>query len=346
MKVKIVKGKFTATVTGSRVTITCNLCARNPQPDRLDAPLPGRDQLAEAKALMENPPDGKGGAWTHSLARVNAQLNSGSDNAMSTMIVAPVAIVGRASGYQPVVCFHCRQVGLVCVESERPGTGGFGFHPKALNEAPEIHARRRVAITFITMMALDRLLQLGLVPRGASVVCAGASLQCQGKKSTGPDRRSRQDAHQVLRELSINGAPLYQIVNASQLAAAIKNVVTYCHGVISHLDAVYNEADGLVERNITVEMIDLAHLILNGSLRQSSGPYDNVFGRLLWNFVAIRYRYAIRMALIEAPHGAHRDVLLFYSAIADAILQEGPPAWALTGLDGICDRFRDELRML
>jgi hypothetical protein len=345
MKVVIVKGKFTGKVVGTLVTITCMECAKSTDVYTMKAPVPGSSELTKASQQMGKGDERFKKSFKKSKEVVDKELTKADPNAMSTMIIAPVTINGRPGGCQPVCCFYCRQVGLIKIEAERPGTGPFGFQPRSLNEDREVHARRRVIITVIPLLALDYLVQNNLVSPSATVVCAGASLQCQGKRSTGSDSRPRQDAHQILRELSIGGTPLYQLVQSvSGLPKPIKDVVTYCHGVISHLDAAYNEADCLVEHAITVEMIDLGHLVLSGSLRRHSGKYDDIFARLLWGIVVARYKYAIDMAIIYADPGPLLNVLLFYRSIVVRIAEEGPPELISHSLADVCDSYQEELR--
>lgn len=362
MKVTVVKGRFTPTVSGSTVRIRCNICDKaarqaasstgassssssSSPPDEAPptmhpGPLHGVESLRQASALMTRQ---KG--FARAKGALDTELSKPMPNTMAPVVVAPVTMNGRPVGCQAVVCAYCGQAGLINVEAERPGTGAFGFQPRSLNENPQAHVRRRAVITFIPLLALDYLVRNRHVRPGATVVCAGASLQCQGKSSTGSDGAPRQDAHQILRELSIDGTPLYTLVRACPgLSQKIQDVVTYCHGVISHLDAAFNEVDGLVERAITVLMIDLGHLVLNGSLRSIAGPTDAIFGRMLWGYVMARYKYAVTIALIEADPGPKRDVLLFYKGIVDQMVEEGPPDIALNGLGDLCDYFGEELR--
>lgn len=342
MKVIILKGRFTCNVEGSQVTITCNVCNKSDAEYDRKSPVPGKDELAQASGMMGNKKE-----FRHAKPVVDRQLASASPNAMAAMIVAPVKINGRPAGCQPIVCFYCCQAGLINIEAERPGTASFGFQPQSLNGDPRIHARRRVMMTLIPLVALDYLVQNNLVSPAATVVCAGASIQCQGRKSNGADGRPRQDAHQTLRELSIDGIPLYQrIQQIPGLSQVIKNVVIYCHGVISHLDAQFNETDCLVEHAITVEMIDLAHLVLNGTLRRSSGPHNEIFARLLWRYLMARYYYAIQMALIRVEPVPLRDTLLFYKSVVEEMAAEGPPDFRSGSLDDLCDSLKGELRLI
>ncbi|MGC1548890.1 MAG: hypothetical protein WA777_10205 [Rhodanobacter sp.] len=343
MKVVVLKGKFIVRVIhGTLIQITCNVCTRAGGFAGDGVSVPGKAQIETALSYLPTGRDER--SWRNVKQQLERERDAPHPNAMATMIVAPVSINGRASGCQPVVCFYCQQVGLISVEAERGGVGPFGFQPRSLNEDTTAHARRRCIVTFTTLLALDNLVCTGAVARGSTVVCAGASLQCQGKKSRGHNGLPKQDAHQILRELSINGHPLYQLVQASGLHKNIKDVVTYFHGAVSHLDSEYNEADCLVERHVAIEMVDLAHMILNGHLRAISGSYDQIFGRLLWGYVMARYRYAIAMALIDAPHGAVRDILIFYKSIVDRMFEEGAPDLISHGLSGICEYFLDELR--
>lgn len=354
MKAKVLKGKFTCAVTGSTVRITCDLCEAVPPPSSeveqekmeraaLRSPVPGATELASAGGLIAGRPKKEQSKWTQASEKINRELGKKAPNAMATMIVAPVALVGRASGYQPIVCFHCRQPGLIEISSERLNTARKGFVQTVVNEDPAIHASNRVRVTFVTLLALHEMVQQGL-RSSMPVVCAGASLQCPGRSSTGSDGKPRQDAHQVLRELSINGVPLYDLPETARLSPEVKTVLTYCHGTVSHLDGAYNEADGLVEHQIVVEMLDLAHMILSQTLWQRAGKHSHIFGRLLWSFIVIRYRYAIRMALIHAEDMKIRQILLFYLSIVERMYEEGPEAMAEQSLQAICDEMSKEVR--
>lgn len=370
MRAQIVKGRFKAEVTGTMVKITCNDCdsvAEEVKVGNSDSKgakaqqriteakqrlatagstLPGKSELEAAGTEIggiKNKQEQKKFSQAKKIADKEAKAPL--PNAMSTMVVAPVTINGRPAGNQPIFCFYCRQVGLLSVEAERPGIGQFGLQPTSLNENWQEHASRRMLVTFVTLLALDHMVRTRRVSPGASIVCAGASLQNQGKSSKGMNNRARQDAHQILRELSIGGTPLYELIRkAPDVSQQVKDVVTYCHGVISHLDAEYNEADCLVERAITVEMIDLGHLILNGSLRQSSGDHDAIFADLLWAYLKARYYYAIKMAIIYAEPGPLRDVLVNYEAIVKNMPASGAPNEAKRGLEYLCNSLAGEVR--
>jgi hypothetical protein len=342
MKIVILKGEFTGEVVhGTMVRIHCKLCAR--ATDDTVGRVPGSGEVQDAVTEMTRrntsikPEMGK---WTRALEKAHTHPH----DAMKAMIIAPVTLNGRPEGYQAVCCFYCRQTGAVLIERERITPHRFGFAAKVTNREPLVHARRRVEVTFITLLALDCALQLKPALRGATVVCAGASLQCGGLKSKDSSGEPRQDAHQVLRELVIDGQPLYELVaSIDGFPTVVKKVVTYCHGVISHLDACYNVADGLVETHATVEMIELAHMILGGTLRKSSGASNEIFGRLLWRYVLIRYRYAIQMGIIDCDRRELTQVLQMYLSVVNAMIEEGPGESAVCGLDALCDKYSSEI---
>jgi hypothetical protein len=361
MKVLLVKGKFKLEQIGKgAVRITCNVCGKieegiSSSEDEeiyrkkiMSAKLPGAPELSGAQGLLQQASGGvhkklfkPGGSGARSLDAVNQQLSSSSPNAMEPMLVAPMILNGRPMGLQPIMCFYCRQVGLVNFESERGSPNRYGLAVTSLNDDPRVHARMRAEVSYTVLLCLDYMCCQGIIPPSADIVCPGASIQCSGKSGGG-----KQDAHQVLREVTINGHAIYDVADQhvglgpGKVPKVMRDTLVYCHATISHLDAIYNEVDGLIEHEIAVDFIELAQQIVSGRLRKVS-KYDNVTRRYLWRLLLIRYFYACRIALIQlADEEAKKNVLNLYLVEVDGMKNGAIPDY-VDNLDAIqmCGKF-------
>lgn len=347
MRIKLIKGKFTITEDyKGGAKITCNICTKlessfQSQQDEehhrekiLTMPLPGATELGKAKTALQESNTGQtaklfgqSGSGTRSLAAIDAQLKSGSQNAMKPMFVAPLIFNGRPMGLQPIMCFYCRQIGLVNCEPERTNPAYYGVVVTSLNEIPRAHAIQRAKVSYAVLLCLDYLCGLTtpdgirLIPSSAHIVCPGSSIQTAGKSGG-----NKQDAHQVLREITINGETIYDLAHSCPTVPdAMKRALVYCNATISHLDAIYNQADGLVESAIVIDFIELAQQVVSGRIREGT-THDSVFRRYLWRLLIIRYFYACRIALINAAGDSGlEDAIHLYLVEVSAMKNSEPP---------------------
>jgi hypothetical protein len=361
MKYRVVKGRFTANPDGKGAThIICNICAKagvpispsesdsTPYEVHLKSTLPpGDTELAEAQKQLEE--YGKP-ADPSSVIAARSRLTPLSPFTMKPFLVAPMMLNGRPSGnVQPIVCFHCKQVGLLLCETARESPNSYHIAITKLNQDPAEHAIQRAEVTYTVLLCLDFMCGLR-TPHGAPfiaptahVVCPGASIQTAGKKG-----KDKQDAHQVLREMTIDGHAIYDLARTHpSVKQKMMDTLVYCHATISHLDSIYNAADGLVETEIVVDFIELAQQIISGRLRRV-GQYDSVTRRYLWRLLTIRYYYACRMALIKAAGDeALERVMNLYLIHVERLRDNEPPGF-VNDLDAeeMCDHFKQYYRQI
>jgi len=229
---------------------------------------------------------------------------------------------------RPILCIDCRQVGLIYFEAERISPDRFGVVLTGLNTNPQVHALRRLEVSYCVLRILDALAVGGLIRPTAMIACPGASIQGPGRRG-----RGKQDAHQVLRELTVGGEVLYRLTG---LTPPLTKCLVYCHSVVSHLDDKYNRADCLVERAVTIDFLDLAHMVVSGRMRRETGS-ERHFRRLLWYLLAIRYYYACRIAVVDAGSDLELiGVLQEYIGWVGPVRLAEPPETMLADLDPLC----------
>ncbi|APR79200.1 Hypothetical protein A7982_04547 [Minicystis rosea] len=378
MKVTVVKGKFTVESIGATARVSCNACRKALRVagdaksgaavaaavPALDVKAPAaaaprqsvftEEEEIEARAVLAarlSPPDVKTVATARQqmakvpktferdaktrIAHLDADVARGV-GPMRVMLIAPAVINGRPMGLQPVTCIHCGEVGLLYFESERRVPPHVA--PLWLNVDPHTHAKRRIRVSFTVLMAIDHLAQARTVRPGEDVVCPGASLQMVGRKTGG-----YQDAHQILREVTIGGQFVYELVTRAGLSPTVTKVIYYCHSVVSHLPAKWNKADCLVEHKITADYIELVQGIISGRYRGNLP--QAVYQRYIWRLLVIRYYYACVFARITGSDDA--DVLGALNSYLGWILpfrDMEPPAYASDDLETQCGNLEGLVR--
>jgi hypothetical protein len=325
--VNVVKGAFGCEVVGSRVHIRClkksckgkpsrDLPFKNPDPsefnDHRDNKAVRNALSAQAEALKKEKTKGR-----HEFAIVDGMLKAkdkeGEDklpNIFQGQLVTPCAHNGRPSGVRRVICPYCLNSGVLLFNATRigPESAANIRITEDMNTSGEEHASRRVRITYIMLRAIDYLASYKAFPSNAHVVCPGASTQMPNRKTEG-----YQDAHQVLREVTINGKYLY-----SAGPPAHRQAMAYCLSVTSHLPEVWNEVDGLIESEITIPMILLAQNCVNGSLRKKA-LQDSAFNSLLWYELCTEYQKAAATAR-RNTEGEKQDILTTYISVTRTLL--------------------------
>lgn len=143
-----------------------------------------------------------------------------------------------------------------------PTNFGLSIVPACANEAD--HPKRRVLVSYISLCLLYRLVRAERVPKNATVEAPGASLKRNGNTSR-PGHN--QLAHQILREITINGKFYYKLPGLDETE---KKVLVYCHCVCSDIPTAFNQADGFLEQKIRAPYLTFARRILNDELSSFS----------------------------------------------------------------------------
>jgi hypothetical protein len=318
--VSVIKGAFECKVVGSRVYVSCikKTCkgksvqelssegfskSHNPKGEASrEAFRTQRDVLFRAKASTSEKQD-----------FANAES---SGNVLKGQLLTPCAADGRPSGVRRVLCPYCMQAGVLTFKAIRisPGSVGVTIREDMNHDGIE-HVLLRARRTFVMLRSIDYLARTGTISATAHVVCPGASIQMPNQKDLG-----FQDAHQVLRELTIDGRYLYEFP-----VSPMREAMAYCLSVVSHLPAVWNEVDCLIESAITIPMILLGQNCVNGSLRRRASE-DSAFFELLWSQLVSAYLDAVDTAMTEAV-GIHLETLSVYRSSVRALAYTQTPGF-------------------
>ena len=96
----------------------------------------------------------------------------------------------------------------------------------------------RAKVSYTVLLCLDFMCGITLpdgvtklIPPMSHIVCPGATIQAPGKKGG-----EMQDAHQVLREITINGYTIYDMAkDCPAVPAVMKNSLVYCNSAVTHM---------------------------------------------------------------------------------------------------------------
>jgi hypothetical protein len=273
-----------------------------------------RDQLQELRKLAS--PSLKNSAQLG--ARIDA-IEAGRESAQPADGALPAD-----SRWFVIACPRCRNVGIALVSSERQSLANNNLRSRQINRDPMVHARRRLYVTYVVLRAIDEAAQNRRLSAEATVRCIAASQQ-----EIGAGGGEYQDAHQLLREVAIGNDYTYDCVEASR-----KTAIMLCHGVVSHLEARYNNADNGIEEAIADAYVRLVTDVVDGQLRRTSTSARS-FRELLWRGLCGCYLGAIQTALGTAVDEDPRNVLAMYEAIAKHLLHE-PPTYVFDETDQLC----------
>lgn len=130
-----------------------------------------------------------------------------------------------------------------------------------------LHFKRRVLITYIYVLLIKYLREMGKLPNG-QVANAPMSLQMNRTLAGG-----HQDAHQVLGEITVGGQHLYEI---SGLYPEVRRAIVYCNSAVSDLPAEYNMADGYIEDTGRRNYVALVQQVVSGTLTSNQAIYDRI----------------------------------------------------------------------
>jgi hypothetical protein len=342
----VIKGKFKVEVDGALIRVRCNKCGV-PNPENLPTDLCPTGKIgivvgtrAEAIAVLVDARAPNRGT-NNAIENLRSRVQDIGFDARRSIILAPVSINGRIEGVHTVICPYCRNAGLINVEQVRISTYNYEVIPKCINTDAREHARRRLFVSYVVLRVLDRLAVTKKISPTAHIVCPGASIQMPGRKAEG-----YQDAHQVLREITVDGKLLYETVyKDSSFTDIVKKATIFCFGVVSHLESKYNSTDGLVERAITVDFIELCQNIVSGRYR-GRFPVDKFYCNYLWGLLCIRYHYACCVARIHAlSDKTITEVLDMYCTEAKVVKEAQRPDFVQLDLETLCTMISKDLKV-
>ena len=184
-------------------------------------------------------------------------------------------LTGRP-GKVTVTCTNCGKSSSLTYEQVRLSPHSFDLAITEGNKVPDKHGRYRVRTSYIYVCIIYSLAVQGKIRQGAAVVAPGASLQVGGAPGSG-----NQLAHQVFREVTVDGTYIYELSN---LTDDEKAAIIYCCSVCSDIGAIYNEADGLVERELQDNFVALVKDTIAWVHTGPSQGLKVIFSRLLFIF--------------------------------------------------------------
>jgi hypothetical protein len=165
----------------------------------------------------------------------------------------------------------------------------------AANKSADNHPKKRVVISYITLLIFVEMRRRGYIDRAARITLAGATLQ-----SSQGVPKGYQGAHQNLGELFINDQPAYSLIQDGTLQQTLK----YCFGVVSCIHKSYNWADDFVEARARRVFCHLAQDVVTWDI-----PPVDILGRVLTLFGgACRDALSDPNILAGAPSGKYTDM--------------------------------------
>jgi hypothetical protein len=327
LEARLIKGKFDVAVVGAAIKVTCKSCGQAAQ-SAAALRAPDATDQDTMKQLVARVGDAK------AKKRVPALLDElKGPEAAHAFLVAPTAEAGRIEGLRPVICPSCRGLGLIFITRTRTPTTHLGVVSREINCDAAAHPARRAFVSYVVLRAIDAMALAGTVSRTAHVVCPGASLQDKGRSTTGYE-----DAHQLLREVVLDGQYVYELADQNA-----RQTLIYCHGCISHLPAIYNKVDCLIEQRIVADYVDLVRQIVTGSLRRQF-QLESSNRKVIWSLLCIRYYYAVRAALIDAQGEPEMTTLLNEYASRAQRLKDMVPGYVDRDFASLCASLQGEFR--
>ena len=249
-------------------------------------------------------------------------------------MLAPCTYNGRPDGVKRVICPFCLAVGAVLFRSQRlsPGTVGNIYISEPMNQDGPAHVRKRAIVTYTVLRVLAYLADCKAIEPTAHVTCPGASVQMQKVSTPGYE-----DAHQVLREFTVDGQYLYALHASTEknieekLRPKLRGAMIYCFSVTSHLPAIWNRIDGAIESAIVIDMLLLAQRCISGKLRGMGAKTADATA--IWNELCQAYNGAVGDAATmllqdQVAYGMGTPAQLALAAYqegAQALVTEPPP---------------------
>lgn len=140
------------------------------------------------------------------------------------------------------------------IDPGSPAMGDDRYKIIAKNASDTSHARKRIVISYIYLLLLQKLKADNFITAAANLVKTSATLQAKTGKS------GNQAAHQLLRELKADGAALYTIQG---ITPELKKALVYCCAATSDIHASFNMADGKIETAMEKQFVDLAKAVIS-----------------------------------------------------------------------------------
>lgn len=163
------------------------------------------------------------------------------------------------------------------------------------------HPKRRIVTSYISLIILHRLVSTDRVKDNAIIEAPGAQIQRQGS----PAGRDNQLAHQIIREITIDGKFFYTLPN---LEPDEKDALVYCHSVCSDIHKDYNTADGFVEKKARTPYLALAKEIVKNEFTMFTNiAYPKILDKLFALF-----EKACQDSLTEQPPQKIADIITQY----------------------------------
>ena len=140
------------------------------------------------------------------------------------------------------------------------------FIVRAPNQNDRNHGKKRIGLTYIYLLIIQRLVQDGRLPVGR-FEAAPMSLQAKGSHG------HNQAAHQLLGELTIAGQHLYSLPG---LTFDEQRALTYCTSAVSDIHKLYNFADNYLETWSRPAFVTLANDILFGRISDRETLWNRI----------------------------------------------------------------------
>lgn len=362
---KLLFGPFNCTVLGATVRVRCvsSTCRNNPDADMAPALAQGGRDVLERQSdglRRQLPLDrsnlrGEQRRIFQVMDELDDRLNDddGPVDALKGQILAQSTYNGRPDGVRRLLCPHCLAVGAVAFSSTRlsPGTVGGIYISEPMNEDGAAHVRKRAIITYTVLRVIAHLADSRAISPSAHVTCPGASVQMQKVSTDGYE-----DAHQVLREFTIDGQYLYKLHKDTEknieekLRPKLRSAMVYCFSVTSHLPAIWNNIDGAIESAVVIDMLVLAQECVSGKLRPpNSRTADPV---TIWNRVCKAYSDAVAEAATmlgqdQVTFGMGtpgQSALAVYQAGSRALVTDTPPGFVNKRVEDVIGMYSANIR--
>jgi hypothetical protein len=140
---------------------------------------------------------------------------------------------------------------------ERYSPDTLGYVINAENNSGDDHGKKRLVVSQAVLTMLSQFVISRVIPANATVAAYGSTIQARA--GGGAQRGGIEFAHQVLRELSIDGVPVHLLEGLSEEEA---RVLLYCNSAVSRIPARYNTVDGLIEAQIRGPFVELASWVM------------------------------------------------------------------------------------
>jgi hypothetical protein len=352
-------GPFTCTVLGATVRVRCisGACRESASADFAPQLAQGN---ADGRTVLERQADGLRKRLP--LDRTNLRGESrqifevmnelddrltdddGPVDVLKGQILAHSTYNGRADGVKRVICPYCLAVGAVSFSSRRlsPTTVGDIFISEPMNDDGDVHVHKRAIVTYTVLRVIAHLADCRAISASANVTCPGASVQMQKVSTPGFE-----DAHQVLREFTIDGQYLYKLHKDTEknieekLRPKLRSAMIYCFSVTSHLPAIWNKIDGAIESAVVIRLLLLAQECVSGKLRPPNTKTASP--TVIWDRLCEAYSLAVGDAATMLGQDAATYGMGTPGQLALAAYQNGARALAVGPRPSLVNKSVEDL---